>query len=82
MAKDLRANRKHSIKLFADTYYIKFDIFTQSVAKLLTVMYLLSLLNKKINQTIKGYQKFTKWKFSIQGRKVKGSNRSCFPNFV
>ena len=54
MTKDLRANCKNSIKLFADTYYIKFDIFTQSVAKLLTVMYLLSpSLNKKSTKLLR-----------------------------
>ena len=36
----------------------------------------------EINQTIKYHQKFIMWQFSMQGRKFKGWNWSCFPSII
>ena len=66
--------------LFAETYYIVFDIFypTSSIIIILTFF----SIKTEINQTIKYHQKFIMWQFSIQRRKIKGWNRSCFPSFI
>ena len=62
---------RHSFAVFK-THCIIFDIFDPTSPKLLTVINLVCLPSKEINETIKYNHKLIMRQFGIQGRKVEG----------